>query len=41
MKPGDVRRIASTYMAGEEVGDIFIAGKAYDVIVWSVAAEPR
>ena len=34
--PGDVRRIASTYMAGEEVGDIFNTGKAYDVVVWSV-----
>jgi CzcA family heavy metal efflux pump len=36
IKPGDVRRIASTYMAGEEVGDIFNTGKAYDVVVWSV-----
>jgi CzcA family heavy metal efflux pump len=36
VKPGDVRRIASTYMAGEEVGDIFNTGKAYDVVVWSV-----
>ena len=36
MKPGDVRRIASTYVAGEEVGDIFNTGKAYDVVVWSV-----
>ena len=31
VKPGDVRRIASTFMAGEEVGDIFHTGKAYDV----------
>ncbi len=36
VKPGDVRRIASTYMAGEEVGDIFNTGKAHDVVVWSV-----
>jgi CzcA family heavy metal efflux pump len=36
VKPGDVRRIASTFMAGEEVGDIFNTGKAYDVVVWSV-----
>jgi Cu/Ag efflux pump CusA len=36
VKPGDVRRIASTYMAGEEVGDIFNTGKAYDVVVWSI-----
>ncbi len=35
VKPGDVRRIASTYIAGEEVGDIFNTGKAYDVVVWS------
>jgi CzcA family heavy metal efflux pump len=36
VKPGDVRRLASTYMAGEEVGDLFNTGKAYDVVVWSV-----
>ena len=36
VKPGDVRRLASTFMAGEEVGDIFNTGKAYDVVVWSV-----
>ena len=36
VKPGDVRRTASAYMAGEEVGDIFLGGKAYDVQVWSV-----
>jgi CzcA family heavy metal efflux pump len=36
IKPGDVRRIASTMIAGEEVGDIFRAGKAYDVQVWSI-----
>jgi CzcA family heavy metal efflux pump len=35
LKPGDVRRAASTLVAGEEVGDIFRAGKAYDVVVWS------
>ena len=35
LKPGDVRRAASTLVAGEEVGDIFRAGKAYDVMVWS------
>ena len=31
LKPGDVRRAAATLMAGEEVGDIFRDGKAYDV----------
>ncbi|MEX2555292.1 MAG: efflux RND transporter permease subunit [Actinomycetota bacterium] len=36
IKPGDVRRIASTMIAGEEVGDIFRAGRAYDVQVWSI-----
>ncbi len=35
IKPGDVRRAASTLLAGEEVGDIFRGGKAYDVQVWS------
>jgi Cu/Ag efflux pump CusA len=35
IKPGDVRRAASVMLASEEVGDIFIAGKAYDVHVWT------
>ncbi len=35
IKPGDVRRAAATLMSGEEVGDIFRDGKAYDVLVWS------
>jgi Cu/Ag efflux pump CusA len=35
LKPGDVRRAAATLLAGEEVGDIFHDGKAYDVQVWS------
>jgi len=35
LKPGDVRRAAATWVASEEVGDIFRAGKAYDVHVWS------
>ena len=35
LKPGDVRRAAATLMNGEEVGDIFRDGKAYDVDVWS------
>jgi Cu/Ag efflux pump CusA len=38
LKPGDVRRAASTLVAGEEVGDIFRAGKTYDVVVWSTPA---
>ncbi|HEV2906344.1 MAG TPA: efflux RND transporter permease subunit [Actinomycetota bacterium] len=35
IKPGDVRRAAAWLMAGEEAGDIFHGGKAYDVQVWS------
>ncbi|HEY8799881.1 MAG TPA: efflux RND transporter permease subunit, partial [Candidatus Limnocylindrales bacterium] len=35
IKPGDVRRAAATIISGEEVGDIFRDGKAYDVQVWS------
>ncbi len=35
LKPGDVRRAASTLVNGEEVGDIFRGGKAYDINVWS------
>ena len=35
IKPGEVRRAASTILAGEEVGDIFRDGRAYDVQVWS------
>ena len=31
LKPGDVRRAAAALVAGEEVGDIFRGGKAYDV----------
>jgi Cu/Ag efflux pump CusA len=38
IKPGDVRRAAATLIAGEEVGDVFRAGKAYDVQVWSIPA---
>jgi len=35
VKPGDVRRASAAMMAGEEVGDLFRDGKAYDVNVWS------
>jgi CzcA family heavy metal efflux pump len=38
LKPGDVRRASATLLAGEEVGDIFRDGKAYDVNVWSTPA---
>jgi CzcA family heavy metal efflux pump len=36
LKPGDVRRAAAAMLAGEEVGDIFRDGKAYDVHVFSI-----
>jgi Cu/Ag efflux pump CusA len=35
IKPGDVRRDASTLVAGEEIGDIYRGGRAYNVNVWS------
>jgi Cu/Ag efflux pump CusA len=38
LKPGDVRRDAATLVAGEEVGDVFRTGKAYDLQVWSPPA---
>jgi CzcA family heavy metal efflux pump len=36
LKPGDVRRAASTWLSGEEVGDLYRGGRAYDVQVWSI-----
>ncbi len=36
VKPGDVRRAAAIMVAGEEVGDIHIANRTYDVNVWSI-----
>jgi CzcA family heavy metal efflux pump len=35
IKPGDVRRASGILISGEEAGDIFRAGKAYDVQIWS------
>jgi len=35
VKPGDVRRAAAWLVAGEEAGDIYRDGRAYDVQVWS------
>jgi Cu/Ag efflux pump CusA len=35
LKPGDVRRAAAWLVAGEEAGDVYRGGKAYDVQVWS------
>jgi CzcA family heavy metal efflux pump len=36
LKPGDIRRQSSALLASEEVSDLFIGGKAYDVHVWSI-----
>lgn len=41
IKPGDVRRAATTLMAGEEVGDVHIGNRTYDVNVWSIPAARR
>jgi CzcA family heavy metal efflux pump len=40
LKPGDVRRASASLMAGEEIGDIFVDGRTYDVQVWT-APEAR
>jgi Cu/Ag efflux pump CusA len=39
LKPGDVRRAATTMIAGQEAGDIHIAQRTYDVQVWSTPAD--
>ena len=36
LKPGDIRRAATTLVALEEAGDIHIGNRTYDVNVWSV-----
>ena len=41
IKPGDVRRASARLIAGEEAGDIFNQGKAYDVLVWSTPETRR
>jgi CzcA family heavy metal efflux pump len=41
LKPGDVRRAATTMVALEEAGDIHIANRTYDVNVWSVPRARR
>jgi CzcA family heavy metal efflux pump len=35
IKPGDVRRATSALVNGEEIGDIHIANRTYDIQVWS------
>lgn len=34
LKPGDIRRAASTFIAGTEVSDIHRDAKVYDIVVW-------
>jgi CzcA family heavy metal efflux pump len=36
VKPGDIRRQTSALLASEEVSDLWYAGQAYDVRVWSI-----
>jgi CzcA family heavy metal efflux pump len=35
LKPGDVRRASAYMMAGQEVGDIHISNRTYDIQLWS------
>jgi CzcA family heavy metal efflux pump len=35
LKPGDIRRIATVVTSGQEVTDIHLNGKVYDVFVWA------
>lgn len=35
LTPGDIRRTTSFLVQGEEIGDIFVSGRTYDVNVWS------
>jgi len=39
LSPGDIRRTTSFLIQGEEIGDIFVGGKTYDVNVWSSLSE--
>ncbi|MGB5892607.1 MAG: efflux RND transporter permease subunit, partial [Ignavibacteriaceae bacterium] len=36
IKPGDVRRAATSLVASEEMGDIHIGHRTYDVNIWSI-----
>ena len=36
LKPGDIRRAAATIVAGDEVSDLHVDSKVYDIIAWSV-----
>jgi Cu/Ag efflux pump CusA len=39
LKPGDVRRAAGYFVAGEEAGDLHTGNRTYDVNVWSQPSE--
>ena len=41
LKPGDIRREAAVIVAGEEVWDLHVDGKVYDVIAWSTPSARR
>ena len=41
LKPGDVRRAAAWLMAGEEAGDLYAGGRAYDVQLWTAPEKRR
>jgi CzcA family heavy metal efflux pump len=41
LKPGDVRRAAAWLMAGQEAGDLYAGGRAYDVQVWTSPEKRR
>jgi len=41
LKPGEVRRVASAMVSGQEVSDIHTEGKVYDVMIWSLPEARR
>ena len=41
LKPGDIRRAAATIVAGDEVSDLHVDNKVYDIIAWSVPEARR
>jgi Cu/Ag efflux pump CusA len=36
LKPGDIRRAAASIIAGDEVSDLHVDNKVYDIIAWSI-----
>lgn len=39
--PGELRRIAATLVQGSKVGEIYLADRVVDVVVWGIEALPR